>query len=512
MHTPIDDSMVRFDAPPGGAPRARIHMPAMLSTADHRNAGRWWRELRLDTVAHGLAARRAGPTAVVLEDGDEQWTVPLDRPLDCRLAWNPAARRVAGLTLVDDQVHPWIADYAAKRLQTLPVPVATSLTGCDPRGGGPLRWWDDDTLVILVPAAPPADPADHRPRIHDGTGPGFVHFRPPVEDLVAAAGAAVALVRLGDPRPEILTGAMLVRRLEEDGGLTVEHVTGLRESAGVRTELTWTTTRLTRSGRPGGSGPATATAPVTFPAATRPPGPAPSSTRLLPGRPYPSRLALFDETGDDPSRPVLLWIRARREPVPADRPTLAPLPRHPGTVAALDMPLYWPADATVPMMHEQIAGGIGAALDALGAGGRPVVVGGHSFGATLALYAAAHLPGPVAAIAHSGCYNRTRTPFGFQYERRHYWDAPAMYTAFSALSFADRIRVPVLLVHGLEDVNPATHPDHAVELYQAVVATGGRARLVLLPHEEHNFRYRETHALLGSVHRDWLEVSCAPAT
>jgi dipeptidyl aminopeptidase/acylaminoacyl peptidase len=123
------------------------------------------------------------------------------------------------------------------------------------------------------------------------------------------------------------------------------------------------------------------------------------------------------------------------------------------------------------------------------------------------LYALANVPGLTGAIAHSGCYNRTHTPFGFQYERRHYWAAPRMYHAFSAMSFADRLRAPVLLVHGLQDVNPATPADQAVQLYRAVVGTGGRARLVLLPHEEHNFRYRETHARVAEIHRDWLAVS-----
>jgi dipeptidyl aminopeptidase/acylaminoacyl peptidase len=63
----------------------------------------------------------------------------------------------------------------------------------------------------------------------------------------------------------------------------------------------------------------------------------------------------------------------------------------------------------------------------------------------------------------------------------------------------------VLIAHGLEDANPATHPDQAAELYRGIVATGGTARLVLLPREEHSFRYRETHRRLALLHRDWLQ-------
>jgi dipeptidyl aminopeptidase/acylaminoacyl peptidase len=199
-------------------------------------------------------------------------------------------------------------------------------------------------------------------------------------------------------------------------------------------------------------------------------------------------------------------------------PVAAPVPDSGTPTALLDLPLYWPADATPGPLHDQIVGAVRAAVEALDGGridggrSRPIVVGGHSFGATLALYALAHVRGLAGAIAHSGCYNRTHTPFGFQYERRRYWDAPDIYTAFSALSFADRIGAPVLIVHGLEDANPATHPDQAADLYRAIVATGGTARLVLLPGEEHNFRYRETHARLARIQREWLERAATSAS
>jgi dipeptidyl aminopeptidase/acylaminoacyl peptidase len=140
--------------------------------------------------------------------------------------------------------------------------------------------------------------------------------------------------------------------------------------------------------------------------------------------------------------------------------------------------------------------------------GGPVVVGGHSFAATVALHALAHCPSLAGAIAHSGCYNRTLTPEGFQYERRSYWQVPELYRAFSALDFADRLTRPVLLVHGLDDTNVATPPDQAVALYRAVVATGGRGRLVLLPYEGHNFRHRESLETVAREHDAWL-TACA---
>ncbi|TDB75953.1 hypothetical protein E1264_39155, partial [Actinomadura sp. KC216] len=187
----------------------------------------------------------------------------------------------------------------------------------------------------------------------------------------------------------------------------------------------------------------------------------------------------------------------------ADAPCAAPIDLdeagHP--VAILDLPLYWPADATPGLLHAQIIGAVEAARKHWDG---PVAVGGHSFGATLALYALAHVPDLVSAVVHSGCYNRTLTPTGFHHEKRFYWAAPELYHAFSALHFADLIDRPVLLVHGSDDGNPATPPEQSVELYRAILAAGGRARLVLLPFEGHEYRYRETHRAVAEEHRAWM--------
>ncbi len=205
----------------------------------------------------------------------------------------------------------------------------------------------------------------------------------------------------------------------------------------------------------------------------------------------------------------LLWIHVRRSsarPVHPDAfPQLSGL-RSPA--ALLDLPLRWPDDAEVACVQRQILHAVDNAVDALrerhGREG-PVVVGGHSFAATVALHALAHSTAPLAgAIAHSGCYNRTLTPEGFQYERRSYWQAPELYRAFSAVDFADRLDRPVLLVHGCDDTNTSTPPDQAVALYRAVVATGGRARLVLLPREGHSFRHRESLETVTREHDAWL--------
>jgi hypothetical protein len=52
------------------------------------------------------------------------------------------------------------------------------------------------------------------------------------------------------------------------------------------------------------------------------------------------------------------------------------------------------------------------------------------------------------AVARSGAYNRTLTPFGFQKEERTLWQAPEVYSKMSPYMAADKIKQPILLVHG----------------------------------------------------------------
>ena len=54
---------------------------------------------------------------------------------------------------------------------------------------------------------------------------------------------------------------------------------------------------------------------------------------------------------------------------------------------------------------------------------------------------------------------------------------------------ADKIKRPLLLVHGEEDNNPGTFPLQSERFYQALKGHGAPCRLVLLPHESHGYRY-----------------------
>jgi dipeptidyl aminopeptidase/acylaminoacyl peptidase len=117
---------------------------------------------------------------------------------------------------------------------------------------------------------------------------------------------------------------------------------------------------------------------------------------------------------------------------------------------------------------------------------------GHSYGAFMTANLLAHTSLFHAAVAESGAYNRTLTPFGFQAERRTFWEAPDVYTKMSPFWFADKIKTPVLLVHGEADDNTGTFPIQSERLYAAIRGNGGTVRLVMLPFEAHGYRGKET--------------------
>ena len=121
-----------------------------------------------------------------------------------------------------------------------------------------------------------------------------------------------------------------------------------------------------------------------------------------------------------------------------------------------------------------------------------VGVGGHSYGAFMTAHLLAHSQLFRTGIARSGAYNRTLTPFGFQNERRTFWEAPHIYMAMSPFASADRIKCPVLLIHGEDDNNPGTFPLQSERLYHAIRGNGGSVRYVTLPHESHGYIARES--------------------
>lgn len=133
-----------------------------------------------------------------------------------------------------------------------------------------------------------------------------------------------------------------------------------------------------------------------------------------------------------------------------------------------------------------------------------VAVGGHSYGAFMTANLLAHSDLFRAGIARSGAYNRTLTPFGFQSERRTLWEAPESYLNISPFMHADKIRQPLLIMHGEKDNNPGTFPLQSERLYQAIKGTGGIARLVILPAESHGYEARQSVLHTQAEMIQWL--------
>ena len=138
--------------------------------------------------------------------------------------------------------------------------------------------------------------------------------------------------------------------------------------------------------------------------------------------------------------------------------------------------------------------------------GERVGVGGHSYGAFMTAHLLAQSDIFKAGIARSGAYNRTLTPFGFQAERRIFWDTPETYYKLSPFMAADKINEPILFIHGEKDNNSGTFPQQSRRMFAAVKGTGGTARLVMLPHESHGYRGRESvlHTLAEMV--SWFDT------
>lgn len=158
---------------------------------------------------------------------------------------------------------------------------------------------------------------------------------------------------------------------------------------------------------------------------------------------------------------------------------------------------------------DQLVAGAEAAIEkivSLGVADRNRIgVGGHSYGAFMTANLLAHSDLFAAGIARSGAYNRTLTPFGFQSEERTYWEAPDIYNTMSPFMHADRIKEPLLLIHGEADNNSGTFPMQSERFYAALKGHGATTRLVMLPHESHGYRARESILHMLWEMDQWLE-------
>ncbi len=159
--------------------------------------------------------------------------------------------------------------------------------------------------------------------------------------------------------------------------------------------------------------------------------------------------------------------------------------------------------------RKQLVANAKAAIDAVDNLGyidrTKVAVGGHSYGAFMVANLLSHSDLFAAGIARSGAYNRTLTPFGFQSEERNYWEAPEVYYTMSPFMHADKMKTPLLLIHGEADNNSGTYPLQSERYFNALKGLGATVRLVMLPKESHGYAAKESILHMLWEQDQWLE-------
>jgi dipeptidyl aminopeptidase/acylaminoacyl peptidase len=149
-------------------------------------------------------------------------------------------------------------------------------------------------------------------------------------------------------------------------------------------------------------------------------------------------------------------------------------------------------DTFVPQLMADAKAAVAKAVEMGVADPGRIGVIGHSHGGLMVANLLAHTDLFRAGIARSGSYNKTNQPFGFQSERRSLFEARDVYIQVSPTFFADQVKEPVLIIHGDDDSNPGTLTFQSEVFFEAVRGSGGTARLVLLPFEDHGYQARET--------------------
>ena len=225
--------------------------------------------------------------------------------------------------------------------------------------------------------------------------------------------------------------------------------------------------------------------------------------------------------------PMIMWAYPR-EFVDASSASQVTSSSNEFTYLSYGTPLYWVNrgyvvldDAAFPIIGEegeqpndtfikQLVANAKAAIDAVDELGYidrdRVAVGGHSYGAFMTANLLSHSNLFAAGIARSGAYNRTLTPFGFQAEERNYWEAPEIYYSMSPFMNAEKMKTPLLLIHGEADNNSGTYPMQSERYFNALKGLGAPVRLVMLPNESHGYAARESIMHLLWEQDEWLET------
>ncbi|MAN25768.1 prolyl oligopeptidase family serine peptidase [Mesonia sp.] len=134
-----------------------------------------------------------------------------------------------------------------------------------------------------------------------------------------------------------------------------------------------------------------------------------------------------------------------------------------------------------------------------------VAIGGESYGAFMVANLLTHTDYFKTGIAINGSYNRTLTPFGFQWEDRNYWEASDVYNKISPFQNIDKLEHSILLIHSENDENSGTNVQQSKNYFNAARGLGKKSRLVLLPYESHKIQAKES--ILHTIYEitKWLD-------
>ncbi len=133
-------------------------------------------------------------------------------------------------------------------------------------------------------------------------------------------------------------------------------------------------------------------------------------------------------------------------------------------------------------------------------------IGGHSYGAFSTVNALTLVPYFKAGIAGDGMYNRSLTPFGFQSERRNFYQAQDTYLDMSPFFRADKIAGALLMYHATEDQNQGTAPISSIRMMAALQGLGKPAALYLYPYEDHSVATYQSDLDLWARWFAWFDV------
>jgi dipeptidyl aminopeptidase/acylaminoacyl peptidase len=133
-------------------------------------------------------------------------------------------------------------------------------------------------------------------------------------------------------------------------------------------------------------------------------------------------------------------------------------------------------------------------------------LGGHSYGAFSTVNGLTLTPYFKAGIAGDGMYNRSLTPFGFQSERRDFFQAQSTYLDMSPFYRADKIHGALLMYHALEDQNVGTAPISSIRMYHALQGLGKPAALYMYPYEDHSDGTYATDLDLWARWLAWFDI------